>query len=161
MSYSQGTTCMVTHCCLSNDMLYFSVGWNHDCHDMHGYTLLLVMICCIFQLDGITTVRHVWLHILKKNILLHFYFIQPGENIMSKRKYTYKMEEVVCQTCLNRRVFYKHNHVGWNHDCHDMHGYTLLLVMICCIFQLDGITTVRHVWLHIVGIFFSKGSKKP
>ena len=47
---------------------------------------------------------------IKKNILLHFYFIQSGENIMSKRKYTYKMEEVVCQTCLNRRVFYKHNH---------------------------------------------------
>ena len=23
-------------------------------------------------------------------------------------------------------------------------------VMICCIFQLDGITTVRHAWLHIV-----------
>ena len=52
------------HIVVSNDMLYFSVGWNHDCHDMHGYILLLVMICCIFQLDGITTVRHVWLHIV-------------------------------------------------------------------------------------------------
>ena len=66
------TTCIVTHCCLSNDMLYFSVGWNHDCHDMHGYTLLLVMICCIFQLDGITTVRHVWLHIVVSNDMLYW-----------------------------------------------------------------------------------------
>jgi hypothetical protein len=58
-------------------------------YDMYGYTLLLVMICCIFQLDGITTVRHAWLHIVVSNDMLYF-------------------------------------SVGWNHDCHDMHGYTLL-----------------------------------
>jgi hypothetical protein len=52
------------HIVVSNDMLYFSVGWNHDCTTCMATHCCLVMICCIFQLDGITTVRHAWLHIV-------------------------------------------------------------------------------------------------